>query len=219
MSLFRTIARNAATTTAVASLLLAFASFCVAGLSLYFTINAQKDDRQYKELLLKPNLQVEASSHEYSVTLLNNGLGPAEVQDVLYYDGWGCIELLAQDRQSFDSRDYYKIIDALRKRFATRVASVPWKGNKVDDNDYMRIFIPLPKGVLGVGPFTLFAIHDPEAFRSKLDALGAQTALNFNLAFVEDAFSLPFSISYCSLSGRYCKVSLERSADFPCSFR
>lgn len=80
-----------------ASIIIAISSLFIAGLSLYFTIHAQNDDRAYKELLIKPALAIRTHSVDFSVELASEGLGPAEIKAVAYQFGGECLSLLDTD--------------------------------------------------------------------------------------------------------------------------
>ena len=62
---------------ALASLAVAVSSLFVAIISLRYSVNAQKEDAAYKELSIRPRLQI-AAAGDFSVLLENVGLGPAE---------------------------------------------------------------------------------------------------------------------------------------------
>jgi hypothetical protein len=62
------------------SLVVSASSLFIASLSLYFTIQAQKTDINYKELSIRPKLQWRSSATDFSINLDNVGLGPATIE-------------------------------------------------------------------------------------------------------------------------------------------
>ena len=63
----------------------ALASLPIAAMGLYLTITSQSEERAHKELLLRPDLNLNVRVHDYFVTVVNLGLGPALITDTLYY--------------------------------------------------------------------------------------------------------------------------------------
>src|ERR1035437_3828065 len=99
-----------------ASSILAISSLLIAGMSLYLTIQAQDDDRTYKELLIKPSLALRAHTVDWSVAIANDGLGPAQIKDIIYQFGGDCISMIDPDG-GISRTNYYKVENALRARF------------------------------------------------------------------------------------------------------
>lgn len=77
---------------ALASLCVAVVSLVVAYNSLHYAVGAQKLDAEYKELTIRPNLQLEANTLTYSIDLINNGLGPAVIKRLIIADGERCLD-------------------------------------------------------------------------------------------------------------------------------
>jgi hypothetical protein len=65
------------------SIVVSLSSFIVALVSLLYSIEAQRIDREYKEASIAPVLSFETNSKVWSIKLTNRGLGPAVVTSVL----------------------------------------------------------------------------------------------------------------------------------------
>src|SRR5260370_34040151 len=102
--------------------ILAFSSVLIACLSLYLTIQAQDDDRTYKELLIKPSLALRGHTADWSVAIANDGLGPAQIKNIIYQPGGECISMLDPDG-GVSRTNYYKMQNALTSRFITAILS------------------------------------------------------------------------------------------------
>jgi hypothetical protein len=74
--------------------LIAIASLAIATFSLHLTIQSQKEDRAYKELMIRPDLSIGVSTDDFSIWIENYGLGPAKVKDVAYRIGNDCVSLM-----------------------------------------------------------------------------------------------------------------------------
>jgi hypothetical protein len=73
---------------------IAIASLAIATFSLHLSIQSQKEDRAYKELMIRPDLQIGVSTDDFSILIANYGLGPAKVKDVAYRIGNDCVSLM-----------------------------------------------------------------------------------------------------------------------------
>ena len=159
------VARNGNSIVAVSSVL-------IACLSLYFTIQAQNDDRAYKELLIKPTLSRQAHSVDFSVAIANVGLGPARIKDIIYQFGGECISMVDANGE-LSQTSYDKVIGGLNTRFLNEVFSfeIP---NTSPTAITTRNHVLFPEEIIGVGKeVVLFRIDDSslETFRTKNESL------------------------------------------------
>jgi hypothetical protein len=187
--------------------ILAISSLLIAGMSLYLTIQAQDDDRTYKELLIRPSLALRAHTVDWSIAIANDGLGPAQIKDIIYQIGGDCISMIDPDGE-LSRTNYYKVENALRTRFITDIFSfqIPSTSPAALTT---RGQVLLPGTIIAVGKeIVLFRIDDTslETLKSKLNAL----EMNFHQSLLEKfsalALTLPISIKFCSMSEKYCKI-------------
>lgn len=195
------VARNGNSIIAVSSVL-------IACLSLYFTIQAQNDDRAYKELLIKPSLSRQAHSVDFSVVIANVGLGPAQIKDILYQFGGECISMVDANGE-LSRASYDKVIDGLNTRFLNDIFSfgIP---NTAPTAITTRNHVLFPEEIIGVGKeVVLFRVDDSslEMFRTKMKALDVKLTQSLIDQFTARALTLPISIKYCSMSGKYCEIN------------
>lgn len=202
------------------ALIVAISSLFVAGLSLYFTIEAQRGERSYKELLLKPNLQLEAETSDYSIKLVNSGLGPAEIKDAFYYLGGECITLIGADRQ-LNQKNYFTIIQRINAGFVDQMRALPWR-SEFKGQPVTHGAIPVQSAVIRVGAALVIFQIDPaflHEFSSELTKLGVPIRREFDNNFITNAIQLPYRVKYCSMSGKYCEVSGGGDEQaIPCKF-
>ena len=207
----RCVARHGSSIVAVSSLAIATAA-------LYLTVQAQKEDRYYKELLIKPFLSIVAHTTDFSVGIVNDGLGPAYVEDITYHFGEECLSLLEANGRA-SRTNYYKVNEAIRTRLFTELFSfgIPGTESTVITTHQQVLF---PESIIPVGKsVTLFKIDDSslETFQRKIDALDMKFAQNLKDGFTARALTLPLYMKYCSMSGRYCnEASREDAAQKPC---
>jgi hypothetical protein len=203
------------------SAVIAISSLLIAGLSLYLTIQAQNDDRAYKELLIKPALALRAHTADWSVAIGNDGLGPAQGKDIIYQFGDECISMLDPDG-AISRTNYYKVQNALTSRFIADIFSfqIP---NTTPTALSTRGQVVLPSTIIAVGKeVVLFRIDDPslETLKSKLNALDTGFHQSLLDKFTALALTLPISIKFCSMSEKYCKtVEPEGGNGKRCKFK
>jgi len=88
---------------------IAVASLSIALMGLYLTITAQREERAHKELLLRPALLLTTEVGDYSVALVNHGLGPALITDGLYYFDDRCRAVNSTNLEEFMETDLIKV--------------------------------------------------------------------------------------------------------------
>jgi hypothetical protein len=210
------ISRNSAT-------IIALASVSIACFSLFVTIDSQKRDRDYKELLLRPHLQVDPSTGDYSVRLVNKGLGPALITDTAYFMNGQCVKLIIEDMsKDFSQSTYRKVISDIGARFITPAIRLPWHDNSFFSatTRHAEPGIPLPRQIIAAkDDVILFRFVQPffDVFITKLGELPFDVRATFDDTFMTTAASLPILIKYCSMSGQYCWARPHDlpSCDFP----
>jgi hypothetical protein len=170
-------------------------------------ISSLYDDRTYKELLIKPSLALRAHTVDFSIAIANDGLGPAQIKDIIYQFGGECISMLDPDG-GISRTNYYKVQNALTSRFITDIFSfqIP---NTSPTALNTRGQVLLSNTIIGVGKeVVLFRIDDTsfEMLKSKLDALEMKFHQSLLNKFTALALTLPISIKFCSMSEKYCKA-------------
>jgi hypothetical protein len=190
--------------------ILAVSSVVIAGCSLYLTITAQREDRAYKELLIKPSIAIQTHATDFSVEFANEGLGPAEIKAVAYQFGGKCLSLLDDDG-TVSKTQYDEASAGIRQRLLTDIFNfeIPnTPGTLVN----IRTSLLLPKSILAAGgKHVIFRIDDTslELFRSKVNALDLPLRQSILDKFTGMALTIPISIKYCSMSGKYCQTNIH----------
>jgi hypothetical protein len=95
--------------------IVAISSVAIALASLYLTIQAQKEDRTYKELMIRPSISISVHPHDFSVGFRNDGLGPARFEEIIYHLGGECLTMFEADGVSLSRDDYIKVRKGLEE--------------------------------------------------------------------------------------------------------
>jgi hypothetical protein len=75
-----------------ASTIIALSSLFIAALALWYTVQAKKRDTEYKELSIRPWINIFAEPKELSVQISNEGLGPAVLKQFFFLIGGDCFD-------------------------------------------------------------------------------------------------------------------------------
>jgi hypothetical protein len=188
-------------------------------MGLYLTISTQREDREHKELMIRPSLDMEVDESDFSIVLINKGLGPAVIKHVVYRLDDKCISPSKADLRYFISNSYSKTNYYIGHRFHSLLDSVQWR------NDFKTSFgsnggLPTPGQLIASGKDLLIYKVNAEfaaELHAKLWELGAATHRSFMDNFVTYAISVPIGIRYCSMSGVYCYASVQGTDDARCS--
>jgi hypothetical protein len=79
------------------SAILALSGVVIPVCSLYLTIQSQKEDHFYKMLSIRPALGYVVRTVDLSVSLINDGSGPAEIKEAVYSVEGKCLQLYKAD--------------------------------------------------------------------------------------------------------------------------
>jgi hypothetical protein len=191
------ISQNAALLTAISSMLIAAAS-------LYYTIDAQRTDREYKEVAIQPRLWLGGDWEDLSLTFMNTGLGPAIIDSIVLKVGDKC-----KSTDDFEPDEWAEVfttfatenIDGL---FAKTLPPMPWvKGGKRKydtQTDILRV-----GDTVRPGDKTFIIRLDPGTLK-ELVQIDSTELLGAKQKFATAAFSIPIRIAACSATGRTCAV-------------
>jgi hypothetical protein len=129
---------------------IALASLCIVFMGLYLTITAQREDREHKELMIRPSLIMHVEVDDFSFVLTNSGLGPAVIKDAVYRLDGKCIYPQNESAKTFAKDDYLEIVNYIDAGFGSLVDSAKWKSDfKVAPSS--RVAMPLPTQIMAVG--------------------------------------------------------------------
>src|SRR5262249_41201468 len=67
---------------AVIPTIISIGALCVSGLAYWNTIMTQREEREYRELSIRPSLSRGVETLDYSVRIKNGGLGPAWIKRI-----------------------------------------------------------------------------------------------------------------------------------------
>ncbi len=187
---------------------LTLASLSIALMGLYLTITAQREERAHKELLLRPELLLTAEVGDYSVALINSGLGPALITDGLYYFDDRCRAVNRMNLEEFMETDLIKVRLDFYNFFTQQFETTKWKDGFKSTMVTVST-VPFPSQIVAVGQeLTIFKLDSDFAkeVRSKLVDLGDETQRAFKDEFLRRSFSLPVAFRFCSMSEQYCRI-------------
>jgi hypothetical protein len=200
--------------------LLAISSLAIAVAALNLTISAQKEDRDYKELMIRPWIELEAHTTDFSVGFANNGLGPARIEDIIYHFGGECLSLL-DEQGGISQVNFYKADEGTRARMLNEIFS--FAGFEPHPTLIKtRQQVVLPHSIIQAGKsVTLFRVDNSslDEFQKKLGELPLAFAQSLRNQFTARALTSPIDMKYCSMSGRYCAKAINETDEKPCALK
>jgi hypothetical protein len=186
------------------SLAVSVLSLAVAVGSLAFTVNAQKVDRDYKELSIRPRLQWSTNGVDLSVNLDNVGLGPAMIKSFgMRVDG-KCTAL-ARGNRELEGRMRATLEDTLVASLGPEVAQ-----SKLIRSKYLqtRTYIPgFQETIIANKNIKLLNVEEVilmEIARVTI-GLGPQGLREMYDRFFQAMRRLGISVKYCSLTEGFCE--------------
>jgi hypothetical protein len=173
-------------------------SFCALG----YTIYAQWSDENYKELMIRPFLEV-GGNKNYSIEIGNFGLGPAVVKRITYISGDMCIDTDGNEPPGTIGKNILAAMTAYMAGAMPKNLDVSDKP-EVDE----KTLIPFPNTIIVVGKkVTIFQYSRAslDKYNAALGKLGnaTQSAADFS----DKTDNLPLQVQYCSMSGRFCGIN------------
>jgi hypothetical protein len=183
------------------AVIVALSSLFVACLSVYFTIQAQKADIEYKELAIRPAVGIGADVSNFSIFLTNAGYGHAIVRRVV----------LGVDGKCYSS-DNEATFEEAYSRFSTYVLGEIYQKSypQVDVKGLRDVFVTAG-GILDAGAviragdkFQIFYL-EPAAL-AQLTKLDLKTITEIRNKFGRAVSMMPFRVEYCSATGKYCEI-------------
>lgn len=199
---------------------IALASLSVAGMALAFTIYSASLDRKYKELAIQPSLHWDVESDDFHVGIVNNGLGPAEVQAVAHkFDGPPCLLFFRRPSRPDDGdkrvteKIYPNVLQKIGEYFADPLSQLAEPSSVWEPKPpklYLRTLTP-GELIAASQEVKLFELQPSqlEIAKKKLATLTGDAYNSLIRRFFERANSIPYYVNYCSLTGLYCVKQIE----------
>ena len=190
----------------LASIVVAAASLFVAILSLRYSVGAQKEDAFYKELSIKPALQIAADSVHFEIRFDNVGLGPAQIRRVVFSDNKTCLDT--------DSVHDWNAAHAFFDEFSNAVSTYMMRDlpAAIDKKPapIPNPFVPVlsPGVIIKPGDkhtVISFGVDEINAYFKFLAKFDVDAPKRTEQLFIHRGLTVPMYIQYCSLSGRYCQ--------------
>lgn len=182
----------------------------IAGLSLYYAVDAQKRDLEYKEISIQPRTSLLPLFEGLSLTLRNLGLGPAVIKQIDFEQNGKCVS-------SYDKElgEWQKIYGDFLKAVAAEVYTkslppMPWiKGGK-PQFDYEVDTLQFNDTIRASEDRWLFHLA-PGTLKEFLAANSAEQVATSD-RFARLAYAVPIIITACSATGRTCMSVGEAKA-------
>jgi len=177
--------------------IVAIAALIVSGLSLWFAIDAQNTDREYKELGIVPHISDSKFATELSFSFKNRGIGPAAIKWVKYFAVKGCNDSKLMSAKDWAAQhleiEYQAVSDFLDDVFSVQPDNV-LKDKTININAMQ------PGSIYAAGDkFTVFAVLEARDIFKRMNENRSSRVLG-RFAMLD----LPFSLEYCSLTGKAC---------------
>jgi len=197
---------------------IALASLSIAVMSMYLTITSQRDDREHRELLIKPSLNSRVEIADWSVSIINSGLGPAVIKDSVYRVGAECVAFLKSGK--IDQENLFRATQSIGDGFGAIFDATKFKDDRFKATPgAAQVRVPLPTAIIGVNEqLVLYKIDDAVGadLHAKLTESGTAVRGDLIDRFMKYALKLPLRIRYCSMSERYCKTAPAEQTDTTC---
>jgi hypothetical protein len=202
----------------VVSLSVSLLSLVVAGLSVIYTINAQKIEREYKEFMIEPNLHYYIDNRDFSIVIENRGLGPALLTRVaVELDGECHVSTLATHTSREADQEWNSLANKFSQTFVASLVDktfTPDKGILEVDS-----FTEWPSAgdIVGVNSKVYLLRFPPESLArisAEVDKLDVVHRTERRNQYLKMATNLPFHIDYCSMTQKFCR---PRSRPSPCA--
>ena len=198
--------------------IIAISSLLIAVFSLYLTIQAQREDRAYKELMIKPALELGADTIDFTLSLKNGGLGPAEIRDVVYYFNDHCLSMLQADGMHINRENYAEVNQSIQTRVFSDVFSLPLF--EPFGNLTVKVQAAMPESIIGSDKeWFIFKVDEStlSELRSKIGGMETHFAQSLRDKFLRQALTLPMALKYCSMSGNFCETNRRsETTEVPC---
>lgn len=195
------IGRNAPT-------IIALCSMFIAALSLGVALITQHNDVVYREAGIRPLVALLSSEINFSVRIINKGLGPAVIRDVKFAIGKKCYS-----GNEMSDPEWVERVTEFHNEAADQLYGETFKAMnfKLDRGRGFGIELGMPNPSEMIRPgeeivlLKLDEAHLAE-FKKKMDQLDHEAVIKARRAFGLNGRNLPISISYCSATGVFCEV-------------
>ena len=180
----------------------------VAVAALWYTIDAQKTDREYKELLIRPRLYVHSQTEDFSIKIGNSGVGPAAVSRLVISGLHECF-----DSRSMTKDEWDKAGAIIRKSFDDRVRDEVFHGvTRQQLGGGIDLAETLPATDQWIAPnevVEVLKVLGVEQAMKSLSSLDKNLEQQVKSQFIKYAVSNPVRVEYCSVSGKYCSEAAD----------
>lgn len=168
------------------------------------TLVTQREEREYRELLIRPGLSRGFEMSDYSVRIKNGGLGPAWIKRIGGHFSDRCFVFDRKDDEGFV--DFYNnhLAPFILRRL---VKALEQGGIKLDDKFRVqtRSSMRLPRALLHKDEeMILVALLDEDAAMIKKLVREHQAEKHIMKEFYSTATSIPLFIDYCSITEKWC---------------
>lgn len=187
-----------------AAIIVAMSSMFIAALSLMFTIEAQKTDKEYKEVAIQPRIMLNAQNDDFAWTMRNVGLGPGVVAEIRMKVGGKCISSNDVNAEEWKAK-FQQLVDEMQVDvFSKSFPPMPWvKGGKSNFNTEADML--LEEDVIPAGETRVLMRLDAASLKELKQVKGDEFFIA-KQKFAEKAFAVPFAVELCSATGRTCGI-------------
>jgi len=188
---------------------LSLSSIFIAACSLVFTIMAERIDLFYRETLIRPLFAWHVDLQNFSVKLVNNGLGPGLVKRVMWRMKDRCFVSNPDDPVGWtSSREQFE--DFMNAYFLDEVIADVKVRQIIGTRPATFTAVPTPDQMLAAGKeIVVFGVTpDSEAaLRAGLAKLPDEMNAEVRRRFAHQATMFPMVVQYCSATERFCTVT------------
>jgi hypothetical protein len=191
------IARNAALLTAVSSMV-------IAGLSLKYTIDAQRRDFEYRELSIQPRLVLGGNADAFALSVKNVGVGAALIWRIEVVVNGNCQTTDGKSQVDWATTYRQFVQQQIQKLYTEPFIGTPNRkkgaSSVLAHSDILYVGDVIPAGKKP----SLIEMDDTQS--KFLQQIDRGLLANIQTKFMDAAYAAPIRITICSLSGRSCNV-------------
>lgn len=186
--------------------IVALASLVIAVPSLWFTVEAQREERAYKELMIRPYVGKKVDTGDFSVGLYNLGLGPGIIVGIAVKMGEQCFASTDLNRWRTKAGEYQQYL--MRSLAQEVLLKPPWN----DARWGTKALVPeirMSQPLLGYmipagGHIDIVRIENYETLNAEIRKDGEDAFSSYKAAFNAWGENLPIDLFICSMTHLYC---------------
>lgn len=195
-----------------ASVIIAISSMFIAALSLYFSVNAQRVDAEYKEISIQPRPSLLPLFEDMSLSVRNLGLGPAVVKQINFERNGRCLSSYGMNPEEWQTMYSEFLQEIASEVYVKSLPPMPWRKGGKKKFDFEMDILQMNDTVRANEDRYLFRL-DSGTFKEFREAETTEQVVAKH-KFAANAYAVPIIIVICSATNRTCmRVGEAKACD------